>query len=794
MHRILSLLFVFLTIASGQTKNDPVWKHELPEEVKQMRPVGNGQYIFLQSDEYAWLYETATGKKIWSVQIEEYLEKGMHHLIYDSLYLVSDEDSLKCFAVFQNRLLWKQRFPQIEQDAFSSVKAFDTVLVLTYASNDLCISLSSGTEMWRKPLKYDTDLIEKGTQNSIRIGKRNKYVALLEDGIAPLIDVETGKQLLSLQKFRPHADLIKQQRAWYYLPPHEKYIALAGDKDVALIDLKEDSLLARRPLSVDENYNVIAPTNTGCGFFGEEKFVHINASNGAVSEVPINIDDVRNYVVAPTDSGDVMIISLENKLLGVNLDNGKLLWQSAPKYPLVNGFLHRFIASDTNNAVVTYLDPSDDVKLYVMSIDALSGKINYRKLVAHSDESLPKRELPLKAISSVSSSEHVSFGFEKTGFDYSVSSGGGRATILIHTASDMIEPDTDHDGGEGMVVVDMESGLIVSKNYMKIAQGMSFKGGFDALAKPLYAGSMAMLPGNKNLVALDTATGVLRWMLIEQDLNGSYLLDAALIDTILYVRTGGSKTEYSYDEKKEKLQIKKLWEEDDFTLLAVDTSNGKVLWKREFDSDPSQLFPAYSVSGYHVADTAILYASEKFLYSLSLGNNALNWSFEFADSGIGSFSYDDLFGQSSYWEGEDLIAKDSISYFSDKNTPYLTKQIAGEKYQTGISRLLQVNYSPSRNSLVAAGEDGIAAVDPSTGRRLWYYEWDYSDKSVQYRPMFVKNNLFYCINKKAVLLNITTGAEVWHAELDKETGIFLMPDCSSVIFIYKDEISGAAIP
>ncbi|MEW5800448.1 MAG: PQQ-binding-like beta-propeller repeat protein, partial [Bacteroidota bacterium] len=495
MKSILSFLFTITVLLTAQTKNAPVWRYELSDEVKKMQPIMNGRYVFLQSDEYAWLYETATGKKIWSVMIDEYVEKGMHHLVYDSLYLVSDEDSLKCFAIFQNKLLWKKRYPLVEQDEFVSVKQFDTLLVLSFGANDLCISLSTGAEVWRKQMQYEKDLIEQGSQNAILLMRRNKYIAFLEDGSAALIDAETGKKLLSLPQFLPNGDLITQRRAWYYLPHHEKFIALVGENDVALVDLKEDSLLARRRLSIDEQYNVLAPTAAGCGFFGEEKFLHINGETGKVSDVSVDISDVRNYAATTTDSGEVMIISLENKLLGVDLDNGKLLWQTAPKYPLVSGYMHTFIASDSNNIVVTYIDPSDDVKLYVMSLNALSGKVLYRTLVAHSDESLPKRELPLRAISSATDNDHLSFGFERAGFDYSVSSKENRVAVLIHTPSDMIEPSTDTEGGEGIAVVDIESGAVVSKNYMQIAQGLSFKGGFRTLAKPLAVGSMVILPG-----------------------------------------------------------------------------------------------------------------------------------------------------------------------------------------------------------------------------------------------------------------------------------------------------------
>lgn len=795
MARRYTLFFtMFLSIIIAQTKTPLQWKTELAEDPKKIVPLQNGAYVFLSADEYAWLYETATGKKIWSVKIEDYVENGMHNLVDDSLYLVSDEDTLKCYAIFQNTLLWKKRYVQIEQDQFSSAKEFDSLLVLTYETTDLCINLSTGVEVWRKQIPYENDLIEQGTHNAIQFNRRNKYLAFLEDGSSILVDAVTGEKLFTLQQSEPNADLIGQKRAWYFHPEHEKYIAIVTKKEFVCIDLKEDTLIARHPVSIDENYNVLVSTNTGCGVFGEEKFVHINTSNGAVSETTIDIDEVRNYVVTATDSGDVMILSLENKLMGMNLDNGKLIWQTVPKYPLVNGFMHRLVANGTNTIVVTYLDPSDDLKLYLMSIDALTGKIDYRTLVAHADESLPKRELPLSAILPVDQTTLLSFGFDKVGFDYTVSVENGRIKVFVYTTSDMIEPNTETDGGEGIAIIDQESGTVISKNYMKIAQGLSFNEGFNSLAKPLQIGSMHIVAGNKNLVALNAETGSLRWMLIEQDLSGSYAIDAEMIDTILYVRTGGSKIEYSYDQKKEKLKMEKLWEEEEYTLLAVDTSSGKVLWKKEFDADPTTLFPSYTLFGYHVGDTTLLYGSEKFLYCASLKKNSLLWSFEFSDSGIGSYSYDDLFKQSSYWDGEGMLAKDSLHYFSDQNFPYITKGIVGEKYHTGITRALQVNYSPSLNSLIALGDDGVAAIDAGTGKRLWFYEWDYSAKSIQYRPMFIKNNLFYCINEKATLLNLKTGKVVWETEIDKEAGIFIVPNCSSVLFIHKDELRGSIIP
>lgn len=793
MRSLLFTLLFFSTSLFSQQKSSLVWKYELPEKVKTIHPIDNGRYLFVWSDEYAWLYESATGKKIWSVVIREYSEKAVHQLLDDSLYLVSDDDTLKCFSLFQNTLLWKKTYRNIDQGEFVGLKKLDSLLVLTFDETDLCISLINGAEVWRAQMSYEKALIDGGTQNAISIGRRSKYVAFLDDGSCVLVDGETGKRLLHLPKFEPNSDLIKHQRTWFYLPPNEKYIALVGEKEIAVIDVKENSLIARRPLSVDERYNVIVPTNSGCGFFGEEKFIHVNHTTGAVAEVSVDIDEVRNYALMQTDSGEVLLLSLENKIISINLDNGKILWQSGPKNPLLNGYLHRFVTTRSNNIVVTYVDPTDDVKIYFMSINALTGKINYRTLVAHADESLPKRSLPLPPASATDVFHPLSFGFEDIGFEYSFSVFESSVSFLIYTDADMIEPNTKKEGGEGIAVFDVETGKVIAKNYMKIAHGLSFAGGLTALAKPLYFDSTVILAGNKNVVALNSKTGTLNWMLIEDDLNDSYALDFSLVGGTLYIRTGGRKINYTYDQKKEKLQLKKVWEEDEYALLAIEPVSGKVRWKRDFDFNPWMIFPDYAVARYTVTDSLLLYGSEKFLYALSLNNNAQRWMFEFSDSGVGKLAYDDMYKPSSYWNGEYLMNNDSLHYYFDSNTTFLAKEIAGEKYLWGVSRILQVNYSPSTNSLVAVGDDGIAAINPTNGMRLWHYEWDYNDDAIYYRPMFIKDKLFYCINEKATLLNLKTGKVVWQTVLDKETGIFLMPDCSSVIFIYKDEISGAPI-
>jgi outer membrane protein assembly factor BamB len=791
-----SLLIVLVSNLLFAQQNKLSWKAELQDDVKKIQPIQNGKYIFLWADEYAWLYENVTGKKIWSVKIKEYSEKAVHQLINDSLYLVANEDTLECYNVLANTMVWKKSYLKIEQDRFLGLKVIDSTLLFHFKEIDVAVNLESGKEMWRIPLAYERSLTENGTVNFIPLPKSGKYLAFLDNDECTLISLTNGKKLLSIPKAEPNSDLIKQKRVWYYIEPDEHFAAVMLDKNFLVINLDSNRIVAQRSIDISDQYNVFLSTATGCAVIGEEKLIHVNCLNNIVSETPIDLDELRNIIVAQTDSGTVGIINQKNKLSALNLENGKLLWQTAPKSIAVNGFVHRMVARDSNNIIVTYIDPTDDLKLYLMSINALTGEINYRTNVAHADESLPKRILPLPAVSETRS---VSFGFEDIGFDYTVSidSGNGTAKILIYTTSEMIEPNSKKEGGEGLIIVHLEDGKILTKNYMKIADGMSFEGGLSALAKSMSVGNVLLLPGKKNLVALNAETGTIRWMLIEQDLGGSYVFDMALIDSILYVKTGGFKQEFTYDQKKEKAVVKKIWEEDDYLLLAVDTSSGKIYWKKEFKSDPGRIFHDYSLAHYSKDGKQLFFGSEKFLYSLALfpaKRDSINWLFEFSDSGIGKMNYDDLFLQSTYWSSEQFLSADSSGFGNDSLITLSSSEKIGESFTHSISKIIHVNYSKNNNRLLLVGEDGIASVNPINGKRLWYYEWEFSAKAVHHRPMILKDNIFYFIDGKISLINVDSGKIVWQSKLDKENSVFIMPDRSSIIAIEKDVVSGFVIP
>lgn len=796
MNRSLySILFLLVVgIAFAQT-GKLTWKAELEDNVKRIQPVQNGRYLFLSADEHAWLYENATGKKVWSVDVNDYTEKGVHRILNDSIYLVANDDSLFCFSMIEDTLLWKRSYTGIEQDRFSGIDQIDTLLIVSYGKFDLGISLLSGKELWRTPIVHQSSLKEKGSVSSILLPKQEKILVFTDDDECILVSSSTGKKLLSLPKSEPNGDLVEQHRAWYYLPADQRTITLILEKNVTVIDLDSNRILTQQPLAVSEKYNVFVPTVSGCVVIGEEKLIHINSENKAVAQMMSDVDDLRALAFVATDSGTIMIVSRENMLTGIDLTNGKQLWQSAPKSPSAMGFIHRAVAADSNNIVVTYLDPSDDVKLYLLSLNALNGTVNFRTLVAHSDESLPERILPLPVVAPITEKTAASFGFENAGFSYEAASTDGIVSVLIHSAGEMIEPNTKNEGGEGLVMVDIESGKVTAKNYMKIADGLSFKGGLSNLAPVKKLGNIILLPGEKKLVALDATTGAVKWMHIEQDLSESFVHEMFMVDTILYLRTGGYRPEFTFDEKKNKLSEKKLWEDEGYSIIAVDTADGKIHWMKRFEEDPGRIFLDYSIEKYMTDSSAIFAADEKFMYSFSSAKKgALNWKFEFSDSGIGSMDYASLYRISTAWRGETNLLADSSRYGTDAKHVLNTSGALLDSVQTVVSKVLHANYSKVSDRLFVIGDDGMAAINTDSGKMLWFHEWDYDEKSIAQRPIVLKDHLFYAVDGKAALISILTGKKLWSAEIDKEAQIYIMPDRSSVIAIEKDEVNGFVIP
>lgn len=788
MRTLIALLFT-LSLAAAQNKPVSNWKYELPEDVTRIAPVGGGSHLFVQADEYVWLYENATGRKVWGAVIDDHSPKAPQELLNDSLFVAGDGDTLFCWNIRRNAVVWKKRYAEIDQTDFSGRTLCDSILVLSYGETDLAVALTDGKELWRAPMEYNADLKKADAAAVLLFEPLSRHIAFTAADEVRIVNTLNGKALFTRKKSEPAMDLVRQQRRWTHVSDDGRTAVLLLDGGVLVLDVAAAKEKSYIPMDFDAKLNALLPSPAGCFVVGAEKTVHIPFGNARTGEVTVDGDDIYSITVIPTDSSSVALISTENRMTGLDLSSGAVLWRSAEKAPTARGFVRSLVSSSDTMAVLTVLDPSDDLQLFLVGLSPRTGAVRYRTLVAHADESMPERTLPLLA-----NSGGQFFGHDQAGFRYTLTAADGKAHLLIHTASDMIEPGTDRDGGEGYVIADLATGRIEKKVFMKIAQDLSYKGGFDGLAAPLTVGSVKILPGHRKLVAIDTAAASLAWMLIEQDLKDGAVTDMALADTLLLLRTGGIKRDYTYDEKKKKTESKIAWDEDDAALIAVDVRTGRVVWSRELDEHPGLLFPSYSMSRFMVNGSGLLYATRKFLHLQAVQPkkaDSLRWSFEFADSGVGTYDLGELFVPASFWTKE---PPGNGRFTQDPNILFTTAAVAGEPYGSGVSRVLQVNWDPEAGTLILIGEDGVASVDPATGRKRWLREWSYSDDAVSYRPLFLRDQLFSFVKGSAELVSLKTGKLTYGIRTDAESGVFVMPDASAVIFVHKDEISALVVP
>ncbi len=805
-HFYLLLICALSANLFAQVNTKPAYMLELENDIKKMSVLQDGKYLFLTSDEYAWLVQPDSGKKLWSVKVKGYDENAVHTLLFDSLYLVSgNNDSLFCYSIFSKSLLWKTKFKDIDQDDFVELKTLDTLLLIRYDKFQVGVSLLSGKELWRAQIKYYDKVKEFGAANNILLEKHKKLLAFGNDDDIMLYDALSGKQLLQTKKTEINFDFVKQKRAWNYITDDQKFACILLDGGILVLDLDSaKQILKIEKVKYDEEYNAIIPTSLGCVVAGSKKITSINFSAGTFVQAEVDIDELRNYAEAKTESAIILIVSAENKLFGIDITNSKLLWQTKKEQKQYTGFLHTVVLQDTNSIVCHYVNPDNDVLFSLLKIDALTGEIKFKKDIALTNESLPKRALPLSPIEKIQSQTKIPFSYDNLGFDFSFSLNADTAEYLIVTKTEMREPKLKKRSGEGFVRVNARTGEEIAANYIKIAEDLGFKGGLANLAKPLTNGSTIFVAGDEKLVAFNKLDANVQWMLGSKQLNGGNVFDMVYLDGFLYVKTGGVKYKFVPNEKSKSKREKKIldqkldWEDDNIAILAVDPADGKVMWRKELKSDPALFAHQFSLANYLNADSTLLFLSdEKFVYALrmeptSAGNFA--WKFEPDDSGAGTIKIDDMYRKAKLWK-ESISASTLVTdYYTDSPLELEINDVLSQKIATTMSRPLHITYSKQDSIILSIGDDGILASSAVNGKRKWKHEWSYSGDEVITTPIVMQNHIFYFVNGKATLIDKNNGKIVWQVKTSGEDPLFVLPSHTAIVRISGDEIYGYKIP
>jgi hypothetical protein len=796
---------MFIGPALGKENDKPKWKAELDDDINVIRFLDNDeQHVLLASGKYVYLYDAVSGQKVWNKKIDDYEKKGVRYHMIGDKFLVSTSETIQCDDFLTGKLLWDLKLKDIDQSDFRWVEEITPSLaVLAYENTEVGIDVAAGKELWRTEHTMNSDI--HSSLRWLKIDNKTKQLLSLANGSMELFDYVNGKALCTAKKAEFNSDLLKNGFPVYYHGDSTAALVVLLDDEVLVVDCNAGTIASRTPLKMNTDGSVLYTSNEGCIVLGKEKSLYIS-NTGSVSELKFTASNFKKLLPVTVDGKPVALVALLNGMTAIDEGTGKILWTSAPQEPSFEGFIHRLVKQDGNNLLCTYARPRDSgdeegTMLYVMSIDETNGKVNYRTPVAFTEHVPSSGGGFFKAYLAVATMGLSTIGGsgpgESIGIDYTILDAGENIVLNILTVKGALNPDTRKSTGEGFCAVNMKTGAVAYKNYFEILEGID--AGMKDYLQSCRDGSTVYLAGYKKLFAFDLQQGKILWTL-GKELDGQ-VFGVEMLDGILYATVGRKQQSLIYDQGDQSftayyngtnrdpaIKFKEQFDNDPYGFAAIDPASGKLLWQKETDNDPAmglrefELGSPYAGSIYNVVSSTsgdftpivqnfdlakyyqpetkrVFYADGSKLYAIQIGPKSSDdpvWTTKVGNLDVGTIDFEKSF---SYDERNDKLGKPLGISYDGKN-------------------------------LMVFGSDGIAMVDPSTGKAKWKHEWEYTMESMKSYPEMIGNKLVYCVGGEFSKVNVETGAAEWQVEVDKKAGIYFSPQRTFAVSLYKDEASG----
>jgi hypothetical protein len=825
------LLLVVFTLADV-----PTWKVELDDPVQLYEFLRDGKYLFFNSDEYAWLYDASTGQKVWSLEVKGYEKKGVHELVGER-YLVGTSKGLNCYDAITGQLLWQKEYKGIDQDDYMSLEFIENICVLRYGEPHLGIDLETGNEIWRLDIRYDGSLADRGTFNYSFLSQQRKMLVMEKGDKVSLFDVVSGKKVLELKDYEINGDLVKENKSWMYKAPDQKYVLVVLDDGAAVVDIVNNRELVKKKFDIDGDYEILLPTATGCAVFGDKQIVHFDFTAGTTLDVPYSIDDMRTYRLYAVGDQDILLIGAKDRMAAVDLRAAKLLWQTAKDDLQFDGYAHRYIKQEGEDAIITYNSTKltgtvgTGTALYLISVNLLTGKLNWRVHSAHWEGAITGLARTMGKLAGALASFvgpksggrqiSASFGYDNIGFDYDVKEVGGNLLVMNFNKVTMINPETGKSGGEGFCMVEPATGRVVYRSYFEMKNNSSWgaagQGVVAHTPEPLFIDNAVYVCGNARVMAFDVNEGKRLWV-VEKELKDGYPTDIVVIDGVVYVKFGKDPVKPGLE--KNSIRLDSPWEKDPHGFAAIDVATGKLLWRVETKKDPGLMLPQFSIANYYHPVTKQLYfADEENLYALQLRRDGgkYDWTLNLDKNKIGDIPPKKMYAINETWLGSvprttttthnlgggwtatttstsgGVTDEGARSFIEDAFDADVTSTYTswGNIWGVTAKRCLRVLFDEKQ--ILVFGMDGIGLIDIATGKPKWTQEWDYDYEAVQYIPRVHNGKVLYCVDRKMTCIDLASGKQLWQTKEAKKPRFFASPDQTFIFSIEEDVIKGYAL-
>jgi outer membrane protein assembly factor BamB len=834
MRKALLITFVMLLVLKlGMAQEAPKWAVDLGEPIKTYDFMQDGKLIFFTSGEYVWCYDTQTGKEVWSMEVPDFSSDGISYLLGE-MYITNSSNKLQAYDALTGGMLWEKEYGDIDQSDYMSFEFIENSAVFRYGEPHIGVDLNNGNELYRMNIEYWGDLVNLGSFNYSVLYQQDKMLVMENSEIASLFDVTTGNKLLSLEEYDVNTDLIEEGYPWLYKHPEHKYLLIVLGNGAAVLDVVNNKELARKEFGIDGDRNVLLPTKVGCAVMGEEKFVHFNFESGVINELEFPIDDIRTMYAYEAEGENIVVVSMEDRMAAVDLVAGKVLWQTAEDDPEFEGFAHRYLWVEGSNLICTYnrarlVSQDSGTYLYLMSINGITGKVNYKTPALLSGAVLSDFQRSLSKIITGAFATFIAvgsagtasgqaggamdmvnemMGYSNIGFDYETFEHGGNMVFFSRSNVTMWDPATRNGPGEGIVAIDIKSGELKYKTYFEIADGMNVEE-MKLLPPMLLDGDDAYIAGEEKLIKCNLATGNKEWEVGEEV---GFVSELFLLDGVLYSKFG--KEIYNIGLKEDDIKVSTKIDVDPYGFHAFDPASGSILWKVNTESDPGLFTPQFSILNYYNSTNGNLYfADQKRVYALKLGREggSLSWTFDMEQNGLGELDYEEAYAIKETWIGSEQRTHSYSTYIGggwvsttswttggmdDEETAkfledagesdlFTTYESWGNIWGVSAKRCLRILYGT--DVILAIGPNAIGLIDANSGSANWVSNWDYSPTSVEYIPKILKDKLLYCSDENLVLLDMANGNTVWQVEESGDSKFFESPT-EQYVFTLNDEV------
>ena len=173
--KFLIVISLIATLVCAQQV--PKWALELDDQIEGYNFLKNGNFLFIRSGENAYLFDSVTGQKVYSLEIDDYEKEGVHQIAGDN-YIVSTSNAVRCYNALTGKLIWEKQYTDIDQNQFGRLFFVGDVTVLRYGSVHVGIDLKTGNEIWRQDFGYNQQLYNHGSWNYKILPKQNRYLVM----------------------------------------------------------------------------------------------------------------------------------------------------------------------------------------------------------------------------------------------------------------------------------------------------------------------------------------------------------------------------------------------------------------------------------------------------------------------------------------------------------------------------------------------------------------------------------------------------------------------------------------